>query len=93
MIRDWYGVLLGSQSFLVKTPENGACQAGSLQVLDAGVELAGEGYMILGTDNDRVLFPGEERMFSFLLIPKYFGGFAETGNYIGQKPELRLHWL
>ena len=69
---------------------------GKRAALDAGIELAGEGYALLGTDNDRILFPGEERTFAFLAIPKSCGGFAETQNRTDEKErtlEAVLHWL
>ena len=59
---------------------------------NAGAELAGEGYALLGGDNDRVLFPGEERTFRFLAIPKRCGGFSQAQNS-GGAPALKLHWL
>lgn len=67
---------------------------GKRAVLDAGIELASEGYALLGSDNDRVLFPGEERTFEYLLIPKNSGGFAEKQNVeMPGKTEFQVHWL
>lgn len=67
---------------------------GDRAVLDAGIALSGNQYYLLGSDNDRVLFPGEERTFSFVLIPKKSGGFSESENYDGSEvPKLTVHWL
>ena len=67
---------------------------GERAVLDAGIALAGNQYYLLGSDNDRVLFPGEERSFSLALIPKKSGGFSESENYDGSEvPKLTVHWL
>lgn len=67
---------------------------GERAVLDAGIALAGNQYYLLGSDNDRVLFPGEERSFSLVLIPKKSGGFSESENYDGSEvPKLTVHWL
>ena len=73
-----------------------AKNVGERAALDAGAQLAGEGYALLGTDSDRILFPGEERTFAFLAIPKHCGGFAETQNRTDEKAgtaEVILHWL
>ena len=69
---------------------------GKRAVLDAGAQLETEGYALLGADNDRVLFPEEERTFHFLAIPKNCGGFAEAQNRDGGREErmkIGLHWL
>lgn len=67
---------------------------GNRAVLDAGVGLLTEGYALLGTENDRVLFPGEERTFGYLLIPKNSGGFAEVQNRKTEgEPQFEAHWL
>ena len=67
---------------------------GNRAVLDAGIGLLSEGYALLGTDNDRILFPGEQRTFQFLLIPKNSGGFAEAGNgKTEEEPQFEAHWL
>ena len=69
---------------------------GRRAVLDAGAQLETEGYALLGADNDRVLFPEEERTFHFLAIPKNCGGFAEAQNRDDGREErmkIRLHWL
>lgn len=67
---------------------------GNRAVLDAGIGLVSEGHALLGTDNDRILFPGEQRTFQFLLIPKNGGGFAEAGNgKQAGEPQFEAHWL
>lgn len=67
---------------------------GERAALDTGCELAGNQYYLLGEDNDRVLFPGEERTFVFTLIPKLAGTFLEQENYDGtEAAEFVLHWL
>lgn len=68
--------------------------AGPRAVLDAGLELKGNRYYLLGNDNDVVLFPGEERTLYMTLIPKRAGTFLETENWDGtETPEFALHWL
>lgn len=63
-------------------------------VLDAGLELKGNQYYLLGSDNDVVLFPGEKKTLHFTLIPKRAGTFLETENWDGtETPEFALHWL
>ncbi len=88
LVRYSAGELAGGRMALSATVRN----AGTRAVLDAGAELAGEGYALLGGDNDRVLFPGEERTFRFLAIPKRCGGFSQAQNS-GGAPALKLHWL
>lgn len=67
---------------------------GGRVIMDAGLELRGSQYYLLGDDNDAALFPGEERTFHFTLIPKRTGTFLETENWDGtETPEFVLHWL
>lgn len=66
---------------------------GGRPVLDAGIELLTEGYALLGTDNDRVMFPGEEYTLRYLMIPKNSGGFAEIQNETAEEPKFKVHWL
>ena len=48
---------------------------------EVGIELVRDDYYLLGTDNDVLLFPGEEKKLHFLLIPKHAGTFLEVENY------------
>ena len=67
---------------------------GKRAALDAGCELIGNQYYLLGKDNDRILFPQEERTFMFTLIPKHAGTFLEKENYDGtEEPAFKTHWL
>lgn len=67
---------------------------GKRAALDAGCELQGNQYYLLGEDNDRILFPQEERTYVFWLIPKRAGTFLENEKHDGTKePEFLAHWL
>lgn len=52
---------------------------------EVGIELVRDDYYLLGTDNDVLLFPGEEKRLYFLLIPKIAGTFLEVENYKDEK--------
>lgn len=52
---------------------------------DAGVELKGNGFYLLGSDNDLALFPGERAELTFLMIPKQAGTFLDEENWDGEE--------
>lgn len=64
---------------------------GEETALQAGIELKGSGFWMLGDDNGIVLLPGEKRWLNFLLIPSRPGVFAEEERV--RDISCRVNWV
>lgn len=67
--------------------------AGGRAVLEAGVSLKGDGFLLLGDENYVTLFPGDRRTLRFLLIPKTEGVFEEKSSVKEDGTDFVLRWL
>lgn len=67
--------------------------AGARAVLEAGIALAGDSFLLFGNDNDVTLFPGERRKLTFLLIPRAARVFEEQSPADKKDIDFALRWL
>lgn len=67
--------------------------AGTRAVLEAGVSLTGDSFLLLGDDNCVTLFPGERRKIRLLLIPKAARIFEEQSCADEKDVGFVLRWL